>query len=94
MEWVREQSTCFEFSQDDDGISNEFEGIETYVCNEFLPAVFSQRSKIEHSIWNIVMCLPIKKAGLPLALPNPTVISAKNNLLASTLMCGHLVASL
>eukprot|EP00978_Attheya_sp_CCMP212_P020743 scaffold59762_cov33-Attheya_sp.AAC.1 len=72
-----------------DSISTEFESVESSLKNDFLPALLGQ-SKIGQP-WRDLLALPVKHAGI--AIPNPTT-SAGGNVMASTVVCGHLVAAL
>jgi hypothetical protein len=72
-----------------DGISTEFESVESSLKNDFLPALLGQ-SKIGQPMRDL-LALPVKHAGI--AIPNPTT-SARGNFMASTVVCGHLVAAL
>eukprot|EP00978_Attheya_sp_CCMP212_P001429 scaffold3002_cov64-Attheya_sp.AAC.2 len=72
-----------------DGISTEFESVESSLKNDFLPALLGQ-SKIGQPLRDL-LALPVKHAGI--AIPNPTT-SAGGNFMASTVVCGHVVAAL
>jgi hypothetical protein len=72
-----------------DGISTEFQAVESSLKDDFLPALLGQ-SKVGQPLRDL-LALPVKHAGI--AIPNPTT-SAGGNFRASTIVCGHLVASL
>eukprot|EP00978_Attheya_sp_CCMP212_P006633 scaffold15402_cov35-Attheya_sp.AAC.1 len=74
-----------------DGISTEFESVESSLKDDFLPALLGLgQSKIGQSLQDLFALL-VKHAGI--AIPNPTT-SAGGNFMASTVVCGHLVAAL
>ena len=72
-----------------DGISTEFQAVESSLKDDFLPALLGQ-SKVGEPLRDL-LALPVKHAGI--AIPNPTT-SAGGNFRASTIVCGHLVTSL
>jgi hypothetical protein len=72
-----------------DGISTEFQAVESSLKDDFFNALLGQ-SKVGQPLRNLV-ALPVKHAGI--AMPNPTA-RAGGNFRASTIVCGHLVASL
>eukprot|EP00978_Attheya_sp_CCMP212_P044410 scaffold309707_cov49-Attheya_sp.AAC.1 len=72
-----------------DGISTEFQAVESSLKDDFLPALLGQ-SKVGQPLRDL-LALPVQHAGI--AIPNPTT-SAGGNFHASTIVCGHLVASL
>jgi hypothetical protein len=67
----------------------DFSGIESALRTQFLSALFGKES-LTASQWQLT-CLPIKQAGI--AIPDP-MESAGGNLMASTVVCGHLVMAL
>jgi hypothetical protein len=64
-----------------DGISTEFESVESSLKEDFLPALLVQ-SKIGQPLRDL-LALPVKHAGI--AIPNPTT-SARGNFMASTVV--------
>eukprot|EP00978_Attheya_sp_CCMP212_P005533 scaffold12431_cov57-Attheya_sp.AAC.8 len=72
-----------------DGISTEFESVKSSLKDDFLPGLLGQ-SKIGQPLRDL-LALPVKHTGI--AIPNPTT-SAGGNFMASTVVCGHLVAAL